>query len=329
MDAVATPKDPRLIAPLAQFGGAKPPAPAWFERSLACEPERLTVPVQGADIETLAWGEVGRPGLLLMHGNGAHAGWWRMIAPFFADSHRVAAFSWSGMGGSGWREAYTLETFSAEVIAVAEATGLFAGVQKPVAVGHSFGSFPLAETAYHHGERFRGIVLVDSPFSTPERREERRRARGQRPRRPNELRPHNVYSTFEAAMARFRLAPLQYCENTFIVDLIAREALKKAPRRDGNGEGWTWKFDPFLWRNFQIRDLTGALAHLRCPAALMRGGLSELMRPEDAAYTLSLMPAGSPYIEIPEAWHHVMIDQPLAFVAALRALIASWNSTAA
>jgi pimeloyl-ACP methyl ester carboxylesterase len=36
------------------------------------------------------------------------------------------------------------------------------------------------------------------------------------------------------------------------------------------------------------------------------------------------MKPGAPYIEIPEADHHVMIDQPLAFVAALRALLAAW-----
>ena len=325
MDAPVRPKDPRLYAPLAAFGGEKPTAPAWFERALACLPERRMIPVEGADIETLTWGEVGQPGLLLMHGNGAHAGWWRMIAPFFAATHRVAAFSWSGMGASSWRQAYTLETFAAEVMAVAQATGLFAGARKPVAVGHSFGSFPLVEVGWRHGEHFGGLMIVDSPFSTPERREERRRARGEIPRRPNELRPHNVYATFEAALARFRLAPLQYCDNLFIVDMIARESLVPTKRFDG-APGWSWRFDPFVWRNLNIRDLRETLGRIGCRTALMRGGLSELMRAEDAAYTLSLMPAGTAFIEVPDAWHHVMIDQPLAFVAALRALLATWSN---
>ena len=39
---------------------------------------------------------------------------------------------------------------------------------------------------------------------------------------------------------------------------------------------------------------------------------------------MSLIAPGSPYVEIPEAEHHVMIDQPIAFVAALRALLAAW-----
>jgi pimeloyl-ACP methyl ester carboxylesterase len=324
MDA-AVGKDPTLFAPLARFAGARPPAPLWFETAIAREPEQRMIAIDGAAIETLVWGEIGKPGLLLLHGNGAHAGWWRFIAPFFAGTHRVAALSWSGMGRSDWRKTYTLDHFVAETMGVAAATGLFAGAQKPVAVGHSFGSFPLVQAAHLHGDRFRGVVIVDSPFSTPERREARRAARGEKPRRPNELRPHNVYASFESALARFRLAPLQPCENLFIADLIARDSLKPVTRTDGT-EGWTWRFDPFLWRDFRMQDLRSTLNRMRCPAVLMRGGVSELMRAEDAAYTLSLMPADTGFVEIPQAWHHVMIDQPLAFIAALRAILSSWTT---
>jgi hypothetical protein len=58
---------------------------------------------------------------------------------------------------------------------------------------------------------------------------------------------------------------------------------------------------------------------VRSPLVVIRGGRSQLFQPEDAAYLLSLIAPGSPYVEIPEAEHHAMIDQPLAFVAALRA----------
>ena len=37
-----------------------------------------------------------------------------------------------------------------------------------------------------------------------------------------------------------------------------------------------------------------------------------------------LIPAAAPHIVIPESEHHVMVDQPLALVAALRALLAAW-----
>src|SRR5947209_12132259 len=113
-----------LQAPLAQFGGTAPPAPAWFTDAMERRPEISAVEVAGARIESLIWGERGRPGLLLLHGNGAHAGWWRFIAPFLAEQYRVCAISWGGMGGSDWREAYTTDNFVAEALASADAAGL-------------------------------------------------------------------------------------------------------------------------------------------------------------------------------------------------------------
>src|SRR5580698_7795283 len=92
-DAPAT---PHLLA---RFGGERPPAETWFHEALAIEPERSQFDLQGATIELLTWGRIGDPGLLFLHGGGAHADWWSFIAPFFHERFRCAAFSWSGMGG--------------------------------------------------------------------------------------------------------------------------------------------------------------------------------------------------------------------------------------
>ncbi|MDE2579588.1 MAG: alpha/beta hydrolase [Hyphomicrobiales bacterium] len=318
-------KNPALHAPLAAFGGARPPAPRWFEAALAIEPEERRIVVDGVGIETLLWGDVGKPGLLLLHGNGAHAGWWRFIAPFFAADYRVAALSWSGMGGSDWRKDYSLEHFAHEAYRVMEAGGLTQGPVKPVGVGHSFGSFPLAEMAASHPGALRGVVLVDSPFFSPERREQRRKEREKEPQRRRELRPHRVYPTLPEALSHFRFAPLQTCDNLFIADLIARQGLKQAPRVDGQGEGWTWVFDPFLWSNLTIPDLTPTLPRIGSPVAIVRGGRSALMHAEDSAFMLTQLPPGSVALDIPDADHHVMVDQPLAFVAALRGLLAGFK----
>ena len=92
-------QDLNQVAPLAHLRGQRP-APDWFEQALRHAPQRTWHEVAGARIETLAWGEIGKPGLLLLHGNGAHADWWSFIAPLLASDYRVAALSWSGMGGS-------------------------------------------------------------------------------------------------------------------------------------------------------------------------------------------------------------------------------------
>lgn len=308
--------DPKPASLLGHLHGARPEAPEWFSRALEVAPERSVVPVEGAAIEMLTWGERGKPGLLLLHGNGAHADWWSFIAPFFCDQYRVAAFSWSGMGASDWRERYSLDAFLAEIETVADAAGLYGAAQKPVMVGHSFGAMPLLVHAARHGDRLKAAVIVDPPIFSPTR------ARQNRP--PREHQAHRVYPTLEAALERFRFAPTQPCENLYIADFIARTSLKTAPMTEGPGEGFTWRFDPALWRNLSIRDMLPGPGDVRCPSALIWGGRSRLMRPEDAAHALTLLPPGSPSIDIPEAEHHVWIDQPLAFVAALRALLAAW-----
>src|SRR5947209_6262931 len=307
-----------LLAPLAQFGGAAPPAPAWFVDAMEKRPETNLLDVVGAKIEMLTWGERGRPGLLLLHGNGAHAGWWRFIAPFLAEEYRVCAPSWGGMGGSDWRATYTTETFIAEALAGAEAAGLFESAVKPVFVGHSFGGHLAIFIAAQHGERLSASIIVDPPIFTPERVAERKA----RPRKEPVYRPHRVYPTLEQALARFRFAPTQRCDNLFIADAIARESLKRV--EEESGEGWTWRFDPFLWKNMHRSSSTPHLPEARCPMALIRGERSRLIREADAAHMMSLLPAGAPHIAIPDADHHVMVDQPLAFVAALRGLLAGW-----
>jgi pimeloyl-ACP methyl ester carboxylesterase len=302
---------PAIPAPLIDFHGEPPPAPQWFEDALAIAPERSTVAVQGADIELLTWGEVGKPGLLFLHGNGAHADWWSFIAPFFAKDWRVAAISWSGMGGSGWREAYSAPLFAAEIFAAVEAAGLEAGGVKPILVGHSFGGFPTLYCAAEHAERLRGVVMVDTTIQPPEKR-----WKGP-PNRPGF--GSKVYETLVEGLARFRLAPPQGCENLYIADYIARRSLKEV---EG---GWTWKFDPAIWQRFSMPDLGLLLPRIACPAALMWGERSNLMHAETLGYMIGEMPKDVLLMPIPDADHHVMIDQPLAFVAGLRGLLAAWK----
>ena len=298
-------------APLAVYAGAEPPAPKWFSDAIACQPERAMVAVDGANIDMLTWGERGKPGLLFLHGNGAHAGWWRFIAPFFADDYRIAAFSWSGMGASDHRATYTIEGFVDEMFAIADVAGLF-DAGPPLVVGHSFGGFPMMVAATTRGEEFAGVVIVDTPFDDP----------GVRRRPPPNAtnRPHKIYPTLAAALARFRFAPEQDCPNPFIANFIARESLVEV---DG---GWTWRFDPFLWHRFAANDSRALLTEPRCPVGLIWGERSALMLPERVTAMRAALPSGSPAIEIPVAEHHVMIDQPLAFVSALRGLLTNWPS---
>lgn len=289
---------------------ASPAAPAWFEAALAQAPERGLVEVEGARIETLTWGEVGRPGVLLLHGKGSHADLWSFVGPMLATRYRVAALSFSGMGGSDWRAAYSTDQHAREALAAAQATGLFEGAAKPVFAGHSFGGAIAMRAALQAGERLAATIVMDSG------------ARDDGTTRSLPAgRPHRLYPTQEAAIANFRLAPPQPCENPWLVEFVARRALTRVAVE--GGEAWRWKFDPYAdeTRGDDHRERSGeAILGARCPLAFLWGDDSGIVTPQVKARTRELAPT-APCIEVPASHHHLMLDQPIAFVAALRALL--------
>ena len=305
---------PHFAPPLASFDGQPPPAPDWFTAALADEPERFTLTVQGAPIEVLAWGRIGDPGLLLLHGNGAHADWYSFIGPLLKAGRRVVAMSFSGAGGSGWRTQYSVAQWADEALGVAEGAGLFQATVAPTVVAHSFGGFPLMSLAARYGDRFGRAVIVDTPLRPPSAVEGKRRHRAEG------LRSSRVYASLEEAMKRFRFLPPQGCAHPFIADVIARRGLKPVAGPDGH-PGWVWCFDPFLFRHFEfgrpLRDLKAA----RCPVTLVRGERSRLITAELMAMAASFAPPGTPVLEVADADHHVMVDQPLAFAELLDRLV--------
>ncbi len=302
--------------PLADYHGKRPPTPDWFETAVSTAYETDFLQVDGASVHYQRWGKETAPGLLLVHGNGAHAHWWDFIAPYFSERYNVVAMTFSGMGDSGRREAYDLDVFTAEQMAVAEAAGMFAHARKPVIVAHSFGGFVTLNTGAKHGGRLGGTVIVDSPVNPPSREH-----RGP----PRAGRPNKVYPSLEAALARFRLAPPQPCENHYAMDYIARWSLARTTGEDGLA-GWTWKFDPSIWRRFEAPfEPAEMLKATACRIAIIRGEESALMPDDVGAYMQELLGHQVPYVSIPHARHHVMLDQPLAFVAALRMLLAEWD----
>src|SRR6266699_2185852 len=143
------------------------------------------------------------------------------------------------------------------------------------------------------GSQIAGAVAIDSPVRdmAPEDRAARQhRAFG----------PLRVYPTPEAAVARFRPIPDQPTL-AYIADHVAATSIRAA------GGGWTWKFDPNVFaRDHLTPEL---LTRLECRVALFRAEHGRV----------------APVIEIPVAGHHIMLDQPVALVAALRTLLADWD----
>ncbi|MEM7016837.1 MAG: alpha/beta hydrolase [Pseudomonadota bacterium] len=285
--------------------------PAWFDRAIANKPTSHKVDVEDCPIHYLHWGERDKPGVLLVHGNGAHAHWWDFVAPFLLDHYQVAALDLSGMGDSGHRDWYAAETYGKELIGVCNDAGFGSDT---VIVGHSFGGFISIQAGLHYAAQLSGVVLVDSPVRPPDYEWERD------PRR-SPIRAKRTYDDFEAAVGRFRLMPPQPCENDYIVDYIGRHSLMQI------SDGWQWKFDDQRLNRTDTRlhNRGEALSALKCRVGVIYGEDSELFTQEITDYMFQVLDSNVPFVAIPEAHHHIMLDQPLAFVSALRAVLAEWR----
>jgi pimeloyl-ACP methyl ester carboxylesterase len=282
--------------------------PGWAQTALATPYEDGAITVEGADVHYLDWGGRGLPGLLFVHGGAAHAHWWTHLAPLFTRWYHPVAVDLTGHGDSGRRERYSHDLWATEILGVSDAVG-FPG--PPVVVGHSLGGIATIQTAATYGDSLAGAVIVDSPVRRPDPESEEG-SRGGAFRAPG------VYPTLEEAIGHFHLVPRQPDADPWVMEHVARHSLHETP------DGWTWKFDPRLFGHTLV-NMNDQLANVKCRVALLRGELSVVVPDDTASYMYELMGRVSPVISIPEAHHHLILDQPLSFVAALRALLADWE----
>ncbi len=226
------------------------------------------------------------------------------------DHYQVAAIDLSGAGDSGYREKYSPEGFAAEVNGVADDAGFG---NDAVIVGHSFGGFITLKTGLLFNDRITGVVLVDSAVRPPDFEWERDPKRGP-------IKAKRTYDDFESALARFRLMPPQDCNNQYILNYIGRHSIMQTDT------GWTWKFDDGMFRKFDFGStMHEDLANLKCRVGVVYGEESYLFSQDIADYMFKVLDESVPFVGIPEAQHHLFLDQPLAFVSSLRTLLAEWR----
>lgn len=285
--------------------------PKWFVEALSVEPKEVEINVDGCPIRILRWGSGPKTPLVLVHGNGAHARWWSFIAPFLATDRVVAALDLGGMGDSGARTDYSPQSFAGEIAAVIESLNE-SGAGKPAdIVAHSFGGLVSTWLAHGRKDLVRRLFIVDTPFLTDDNFQPSWRMK----------KPVRRFFESEAdALQRFRLLPPQECDNGYLFDYVARHSVRRTE------EGWTWKFSSNPWDFPAFRDrfwsrTNQCLSGLSCPVAFIRGADSALCDADMAGRWRSLAGDAAPIVTIPAAQHHIMLDQPLALVTALRGFI--------
>ena len=282
--------------------------PQWFNRALSSQPRTGFIPVSGCPIHYRYWEGASEKSLFLIHGSGAHSHWWDFIAPYFVPEFSVVALDLSGMGASGHRSGYSTETYAEEIMAI----GDHLKMPRPwTLVGHSFGGYVALRTACQRPEGIDKVVLLDSPIRPPDYDWQ------QGPSSP--IRKKKVYATREEILSRFRLMPAQPCENQYLLDYIAENSIARTE------EGWSWKFDEKLFQHMSIGNLSEDLAAIEGHIAVVYGEQSSIFTEDVIQYMKQVLGRPAPFTAIPEAYHHLILDQPLACVTALRLLFDTWE----
>jgi len=275
------------------------------------------VELAGSQLNILEWGDSARPGLLFLHGGAAHAGWWRFIAPFFLPEYHCVAVDISGHGDSARRPEYTPVLWSEEVLALVRDQSLFTNT--PVIIGHSMGGLIGIRAAVVLAKELPGLVIIDSSvrprqFNHPGEGTKKERRNGS-----NLLGQKRTYESRLQALARFRLIPPQPCKNEVLLEYIAAESICQTD------EGWTWKYDSDAFRDLQSVSIFDELKIIACPTAIIMGQHSRILDRETAEIMRSEIKNAIEVIEIKEAHHHVMLDQPAVLIEELKRILKSWK----
>ena len=280
--------------------------PDWFNKALEVKHISDFAKVAGAKVHYMEWGSQEKPSVVMLHGNHAHAHWFQFIGALLSEKYHFVVLSFSGMGKSDWRSYYERSTFVDDVWGVVEHTKL----NKPIIVGHSFGGMVALITAGQYSSEMSGLILVDYIVNPPEKHIEW--YEGWPKSKPPKIRENK-----ENLLKRFRLMPTQECKNQFLVDFIAEKSIRKIE------QGWRWTFDPTTYDNLVIgKDHKEILDNLECQVGFLYGENSIEFDVKSASQQmLDLLPQGSPIVELKDAQHHLMLDQPLAFTLELEKLI--------
>lgn len=249
-----------------------------------------TVRVEGAEIRFRVRGE-GRRDLLLVHGSGAHSGWWHAMVPRLAADWRVITPDLSGHGDSEHRAEYSGRTWASELLAVLDAVGS----TEPVVAAHSLGGRVALLAADREPVRFAALVLLDSGIWAPPGLAERLARRTARSGR--------VYPTYAAARERFAVLPPQPQPPAAVLDPVAEYGLRRV---EG---GWMWKQDPNPFPPLYEPEVAAAAAALRVPVTYVSGELSRVVPPELAERVAAHLPNPRTVV-LPGMHHHLPLEAP-------------------
>jgi pimeloyl-ACP methyl ester carboxylesterase len=292
---------------LREFGaypgrGSAQDTPAWFTRAISQAPRILNVDRDGRLVRAYRWGDPRGYPVVLLHGAGAGAYWWDHIAPqLAAPGLQVVAVDLAGHGGSDYCQEYTITGWAEDVMAVCSQLS----PHQPVLIGHSAGGRVAWTAAEKHSAELRALVTVDGPMPPPAPQPA---PRGMFARQRE---THHVYAERAEIVRHFRPSPRQASVLPYVLQHIAERSVRQV------AGAWTWAYDIGIHERRRAEQMQAG--PFGCPvfALVAEHGMRNASGAAEVQREIPQMVAST----IPEAGHHVMLDQPLALVGILRFII--------
>jgi pimeloyl-ACP methyl ester carboxylesterase len=260
------------------------------------------VEANGLKLHYLDYGGEGRRPMLCLHGSAVNGHWFDFIAGGFTADYHVRALDLRGHGDSASAEPplYGMPNYAQDVAAFVEKLDL----RDFMLVGHSMGGLvSLAYEAKYPG-RAKKIVVIDSSMRNTAGRVARFHEVGNR--------EGSSYASKAEYVERFRLRP----DGTTAVPEIVRY-LAELGAREGPDGRWRHNFDRNVYSKREPFEYLECWDHIRIPALVVRGALSDRITPDIAAEVRRRCPHVE-MVEVANSNHHVTLDNPSGFIAAVK-----------
>ena len=266
------------------------------------------VEIDGLGLHVQDYGTSGKPSILCVHGGAANAHWYDFVAQGFKTDYHVRAVDLRGHGDSEWDNSnspnYDYNRHAADIHELTEKLDL----RDFVLVGHSMGGMiSILYTSTYPG-RVKTLIVVDSNLvMTPERIAGFNAVWNRQGRE---------YATQQEFIDTYRIRP----GGSTAPPEALRHIAQHSGRRFDDGR-WRHKVDRKVYANRELFDSLALWNRITIPALLMKGGRSARMAPEAIAEVKSRAPQVKMTV-VPDADHHITLDNPAGFIRAARDFLA-------
>ena len=273
-----------------------------------------TIEIAGLRLHVQDYGAAGKPLMLCVHGGAANAHWYDFVAQGFNADYHVRAVDLRGHGDSEWDDSnppnYNYSRHAADIHELTEKLDL----RDFVLIGHSMGGMVSILYAATYPGRAKSLIVVDSNLlMTPERIAGFNAVWN---------RPAREYASREEFIANYRVRP---GGSTAPAEAL-RHIAQHSGRRFDDGR-WRHKVDRKVYADRELFDSLGLWNRIGIPSLLMQGGRSTRMTPEAIAEVQSRAPQVKLTV-VPDADHHITLDNPAGFIRDAREFLAKIDKPA-